>query len=142
MKQQTIDRAESLLEDVVLLQTTSPFLIVGGCSVTHVVLRCICNVNCFIVDACTYEVRPHNDRVEVLRNSLRWINVQAVLLDICIAFYPLRLPPYVILEIVDKFSFWSTHVNRKKKIDYIIRIKRFCDDLRSDCQSTQSLFSN
>jgi hypothetical protein len=60
---------------------------------------------------------------------LKWINVQAVLLDICIAFYPLDLPSYVILEIVDRFQFWSTHVNRKKKIDYIIRIKLYCDNL-------------
>jgi hypothetical protein len=75
------------------------------------------------------EKKTHNDRVKALRTSLKWINVQAVLLDICIAFYPLRLPPYVILEIVDKFPFWKTHVNHKKKIDYIIQIKRFCDDL-------------
>jgi hypothetical protein len=74
-------------------------------------------------------VRPHNDRVRSLRNSLKWINVQATLLDICIAFYPLELPPYVVLEIVDRFPFWETHVNRKKKIDYIIQIKQFCDDL-------------
>jgi hypothetical protein len=61
--------------------------------------------------------------------SLKWINVQATLLDICIAFYPARLPPYVILEIVDKFPFWETHVNHKKKIDFIIRVKRCCDRL-------------
>jgi hypothetical protein len=74
-------------------------------------------------------LQPHKDRVKALRNSLKWINVQATLLDICIAFYPLGLPPYVMLEIVDKFPFWETHVNRKKKIDYIIQIKQFCDDL-------------
>jgi hypothetical protein len=71
----------------------------------------------------------HNVRVESLRSSLKWINVQAVLLDICIAFHPLDLPPYVMLEIVDKFPLWSTHVNHKKKIDYIIQVKRFCDAL-------------
>jgi hypothetical protein len=75
------------------------------------------------------QIRSQNDRVEALRISLKWINVQAVLLDICIAFYPIGLPPYVILEIVDKFPFWETHVNHKKKIDYIIQLKRFCDDL-------------
>jgi hypothetical protein len=82
-----------------------------------------------MVDVKVDQMRPHNHRVKALRTSLKWINVQAVLLDICIAFYPLCLPPYVILEIVDKFPFWETHVNRKKKIDYIIQIKRFCDVL-------------
>jgi hypothetical protein len=76
-----------------------------------------------------------NDNARALLSSLEWINVQAELLDICIAFYPLDLPSYVVLEIVDKFPFWSTHVNRKKKIDYIIQIKRFCDQLidKRDC---------
>jgi hypothetical protein len=69
------------------------------------------------------------DHVRSIRLSLKWINVQATLLDICIAFHPLALPPYVLLEIVDRFRFWSTHVNHKKKIDYIIQIKRFCDRL-------------
>jgi hypothetical protein len=75
------------------------------------------------------EKTTHNDRAIALHTSLQWINVQATLLDICIAFYPVGLPPYVILEIVDKFPFWETHVNHKKKIDYIIQLKRFCDDL-------------
>jgi hypothetical protein len=75
------------------------------------------------------QLQPQNERVESLLLSLKWINVQATLLDICIAFHPLDLPPYVVLEIVDKFPFWSTHVNHKKKIDYIIQIKRFCDHL-------------
>jgi hypothetical protein len=75
------------------------------------------------------QLKTQNRRVESLYSSLKWINVQATLLDICIALYPLDLPPYVILEIADRFPFWSTHVNRKKKIDYIIQIKRFCDDL-------------
>jgi hypothetical protein len=74
-------------------------------------------------------LRSHRERVSSLTASLKWINVQAALLDICIAFHPLDLPPYVLLEIVDKFPFWSTHVNHNKKIDYIIRIKQFCDDL-------------
>jgi hypothetical protein len=75
------------------------------------------------------KIRSQNDRVEALRISLKWSNVQATLLDICTAFYPIGLPPYVMLEIVDKFPFWETHVNHKKKIDYIIQIKRFCDAL-------------
>jgi hypothetical protein len=75
------------------------------------------------------ELQQHNNRVQSILLSLKWINVQAKLLDICVAFYPLDLPPYVLLEIVDRFPFWSTHVNHKKKIDYIIQIKKFCDDL-------------
>jgi hypothetical protein len=77
------------------------------------------------------ELEKHNTDVWTLFTSLKWINVQATLLDICIAFHPLDLPPYVVLEIVDKFPLWSTHVNHKKKIDYIIQIKRFCDNLIS-----------
>jgi hypothetical protein len=82
-----------------------------------------------LVDIYNDQIRSQNDRVDALRTSLKWINVQATLLDICIAFHPLDLPPYVVLEIVDRFPFWSTHVNRKKKIDYIIQIKQFCDAL-------------
>jgi hypothetical protein len=82
-----------------------------------------------LVDVGDDRIRTHNDRRKATFSSLKWINVQAILLDICIAFYPLYLPPYVILEIVDKFPFWETHVNRKKKIDYIIQIKKFCDAL-------------
>jgi hypothetical protein len=75
------------------------------------------------------QLQLFNDRAKALHSSLKWINVQATLLDICIAFYHAHLPPYVIVEIVDRFPFWETHVNRKKKIDYIVKIKRFCDDL-------------
>jgi hypothetical protein len=87
------------------------------------------NCNAVLVEVNADQVQPHNRRVNALSTSLKWINVQATLLDICIAFYPLDLPPYIILEIVDRFPFWSTHVNHKKKIDYIIQIKRFCDAL-------------
>jgi hypothetical protein len=111
------------MEDLLPLQTMSPLLIVG--------------TNQFVgfssaVDFAHDQVRLHNDRVKALHTSLKWINVQAILLDFCIAFYPLDLPPYVLLEIVDRFPFWSTHVNRKQKIDYIIQIKRFCDALIQD----------
>jgi hypothetical protein len=112
-----------LVDDLILLQTTSPLLIVG--------------TNKFVgfsavIDFDDDRVRQHNDRVKVLHTSLKWINVQAVLLDICIAFYSLDLPPYVLLEIVDRLPFWETHVNRKKKIDYIIQIKQYCDALIDD----------
>jgi hypothetical protein len=90
---------------------------------------CICLKWPNIVDRRLCPEQPQLDRARALHTSLKWINVQAVLLDICIAFHPLDLPPYVILEIVDKFPFWETRVNHKKKIDYIIQIRRFCDAL-------------
>jgi hypothetical protein len=81
------------------------------------------------------QLQDHIKCVASITTSLQWINVQATLLDICIAFHPLDLPSYVILEIVDRFPLWLTHINRKKKIDYIIQIKRFCDNLKNDRQS-------
>jgi hypothetical protein len=117
-----------LVDNLLLLQTTSPLLLVG-----RNMILCFCffirKCKATLVAADNDQVRANNDRVVALSDSLKWINVQATLLDICIAFHPLDLPPYVVLEIVDRFPFWSTHVNHKKKIDYIIQIKRFCDDL-------------
>jgi hypothetical protein len=115
-----------LVEELLLLQTTSPLLIVG--TKTN---NCCCLNRCKItlVDVDDVQIRSKNNRIKTLFMSLKWINVQATLLDICIAFDPLDLPPYVVLEIVDRFPFWSTHVNRKKKIDYIIQINKFCDIL-------------
>jgi hypothetical protein len=125
-----------LLGELAALQSTCPFLYfdhVFG-KMRHIYIRKLCvKINCFSPayedDSSDCEFRRRNDRARLLRSSLKWINVQAKLLDICVAFHPLDLPPYVLLEIVDKFPFWSTHVNRKKKIDYIIQVKKFCDDL-------------
>jgi hypothetical protein len=114
-----------------VLQTTSPLLIIGKNN-TRVDQFCRSNCKIALVDVSNDRVRQHNDCANALHTSLKWINVQAVLLDICIAFYPLDLPPYVVLEIVDHFPFWLTQVNHKKKIDYIIQIKRFCDALIQD----------
>jgi hypothetical protein len=119
------------LNEWLLLQRTSPLLIVGKQPVVTS-FSIVPNLQYYFVDVDDFEMRPHNCRVKERRSSLEWSNVQAVLLDICIAFYPLDLPPYVVLEIVDHFPFWSTHVNHKKKIDYIIQIKRFCDALIAD----------
>jgi len=52
------------------------------------------------------------------------------IVDIVIAFSSLDLPPYVILEIVDKFDYWSL-VNRKFKIDTIIAVDKSCKRVRS-----------
>jgi hypothetical protein len=125
----------SLMSDLVSLQSTAPFLIVGR---TGLVCVCWFEIKNIVVDdnsidgwydrrAEAHQLLQQNDSATKLQDSLQWINVQAVLLDICIAFHPLDLPPYVVLEIVDKFPGWSTLINHKKKIDYIIQIKRFCD---------------
>jgi hypothetical protein len=75
------------------------------------------------------ELDIRNELADIERVSLDWLFVREQLLDICIALHPLDLPPYVILEIVDKIPFWSSHVNRKKKIDFIVQITNYCDGL-------------
>jgi len=52
------------------------------------------------------------------------------IVDIVIAISSLLLPPYVILEIVDKFEHWLL-VNRKFKIDTIIAVDKSCKRVRS-----------
>jgi len=52
------------------------------------------------------------------------------IVDIVIAMSSLDLPPYVILEIVDKFQYWSM-LNRKFKIDTIIAVDKSCKRVRS-----------
>ena len=52
------------------------------------------------------------------------------IVDIVIAMSSLLLPPYVILEIVDRFEYWSL-VNRKFKIDTIIAADKSCKRIRS-----------
>ena len=52
------------------------------------------------------------------------------IVDIVIAISFLDLPPYVILEIVDKFEYWSM-VNRKFKIDLIVAVDKSCKRIRS-----------
>jgi hypothetical protein len=61
------------------------------------------------------------------RRALTSTAVRATLLDVCIALAACRLPPYVLLEIVDRFRCWSTHVARKFKIDFIVDVRRSID---------------
>jgi len=56
--------------------------------------------------------------------------IHARILDIVIAISSLDLPPYVILEIIDKFEYWS-NVDRKFKIDTIIAVDQSCKRVRS-----------
>ena len=51
------------------------------------------------------------------------------IVDIVIALSSLDLPPYIVLEIVDKFEYWSM-VNRKFKIDTIIAVDKSCKHVR------------
>jgi hypothetical protein len=62
--------------------------------------------------------------------SLQWPGVQATLLDICLALYPLALPPYVLLEIVDRFAYWQTHVAHHRKIAFLIGFEQSCRRIR------------
>ena len=65
------------------------------------------------------------------RNSrLQKCVIYEQIVDIVIAISSLDLPPYVILEIVDKFDYWSM-VNRKFKIDTIIAVDKSCKRVRS-----------
>ena len=52
------------------------------------------------------------------------------IVDIVIALSSLDLPPYIVLEIVDKFEYWSM-VNRKFKIDLIVAVDKSCKRVRS-----------
>ena len=62
--------------------------------------------------------------------QLRKRVIHSRIVDIVIAISSLLLPPYVILEIVDKFEHWSL-VNRKFKIDTIIAVDKSCKRVRS-----------
>ena len=65
------------------------------------------------------------------RNSqLQKSVIQEQIVNIVVAMSSLDLPPYVILEIVDKFDYWSM-VNRKFKIDTIIAVNKSCKRIRS-----------
>ena len=55
--------------------------------------------------------------------------IHSQIVGIVLAISPLDLPPYVILEIVDKFEHWSL-VNRKFKIDTIIAVDKSCKRVR------------
>ena len=55
--------------------------------------------------------------------SIEWWRVSSTIIDVCIAMYPLHIPPYVLLEIIDWFPFYNS-VNRKKKIDLILNVKK------------------
>ena len=55
--------------------------------------------------------------------SLQWKIVHKTIVNTCIAMYPLQLPSYVLLEIIDWFPYWEVGVNRYKKITLIENIK-------------------
>ena len=73
--------------------------------------------------------KPINDLCQ--RNSqIQKRVIHKRIVDVVIALSSLDLPPYVILEIVDKFEYWSM-VNRKFKIDTIIAVDKSCKRVRS-----------
>ena len=36
-----------------------------------------------------------------MQQALTWHRIHPIVLDVCIAFAPMRLPPYVLLEVID-----------------------------------------
>jgi len=58
------------------------------------------------------------------RNSpLNWLKMSKQIIDICIAFAPIDLPAYVLLEIIDWLPFFICH-ERKTKLDLIVNVKK------------------
>ena len=55
--------------------------------------------------------------------SLEWSKVSSEIIDVCVAFASLDLPPYVLLEIIDWLPF-NIYVEHKKKIDLIVNLKK------------------
>ena len=59
------------------------------------------------------------------RNELlQWKFIHPIIIDTCIAMYNLRLPSYVLLEIIDWFPYWEIGVNRYTKVTLIENVKR------------------
>jgi hypothetical protein len=53
----------------------------------------------------------------LLRNGkLEWRRVFYKIIDVCIGMFPLELPNYVLLEIVDWFPFWVSNFCKAKII--------------------------
>ena len=65
-----------------------------------------------------------------LKNSqlLFWPIVSSQIIDVCLAFHPLALPPYVLLEIIDWFPFYE-YVDHKKKIDLILDLNKSISEI-------------
>jgi hypothetical protein len=62
--------------------------------------------------------------VVVPRNlNLRWHLVSQTIFDICLAFASLRLPNYVVLEIIDWFPHYCD-LNRFRKVTLIEKINK------------------
>lgn len=62
-------------------------------------------------------------RNQRINEEIGMSKVASVILDISIAFAPLQLPPYVLLEIVDHFEYWH-FIARKQKIDLLVQVDR------------------
>ena len=70
----------------------------------------------------------------VVQQALAWPVIHPIVLDICIAFAPLRLPPYVLLEVIDFLAVeydgsdenesMMHRVSHVKKINLIVGVQR------------------
>ena len=66
------------------------------------------------------------------QNNLKvgeWANMSNTIIDASIAMFPLDLPAYVLLEIIDCLPFFR-FVEHKKKIDLIINVKKSMQKLK------------
>jgi hypothetical protein len=68
-----------------------------------------------------------HSKVKQTRLSLTWRKIRQRLLDICIAMHFVRLPPYVLLEIVDFLPHWHRMVAHARKIALIVEVRRVAD---------------
>ena len=68
------------------------------------------------------EVQPHFLK---RNNAIVWQKVLPKLKDFCIAFVPLQLPAYVLLEIFDWTTPYMHRASHVKKIKYIIGVVKF-----------------
>jgi len=58
------------------------------------------------------------------RNAdLDWPNIKKAIADIAIGLYPLDIPPYVVLEIIDNMGY--KHLPEIKKIEILQKVQRF-----------------
>lgn len=69
-------------------------------------------------------------RNENNRNLIEWNGIKNKIIDVCIVFHEFDLPAYILLEIIDWFSFFE-YIEHKKKIQLIINVKKSCEKIKN-----------
>ena len=67
-----------------------------------------------------------------------WLTISNQIIDVCIAFAKFDIPAYVLLEIVDWLPYFEC-VERKKKIDLIINVKKTIEKVVSMKEAVEYL---